>query len=194
MHIDMRVTGAKEFSARLKRAGQSIEDTKKTRTERACVYLMNYIQRKKLSGNPIHRRTGMLVTGMNYNVESSGQDVIGHVGNKRVHSAIHETGGTITAKNSTFLTIPLDAAKTPAGVLRKPARQWENTFVSRSAKGNLIIFQKNAKGITPLFVLKKSVKIPARPYFRPALMESAKKIIEIIGEVVRTAVRIGNGQ
>lgn len=74
---------------------------------------------------------------------------------------------TITAKDG-YLTIPLDAMKTRAGASRGSAHgawvkgHYQDTFVKNSKAGNLILFGKNDKKITPLFVLKKQVKIPAR--------------------------------
>lgn len=78
------------------------------------------------------------------------------------YAAIHEYGGTIRPKKGRYLTIPLDAAKTAAGVARGGARMFDNTFVQKSRAGNLIIFQKKGDRIIPLFVLKESVRIPKR--------------------------------
>jgi len=81
----------------------------------------------------------------------------------------------ITAKNKKFLTIPLPAAKTGAGVTKGSAMSgaFGETFIAKSKKGNLIIFGKLAyikgkkKGetrgnIVPLFLLKRTVSVPAR--------------------------------
>lgn len=85
--------------------------------------------------------------------------------------AIHETGGTITAKRSRYLTIPLPAALDSRGVpLRRSARDWDNTFCARSRKGNLIIFQRRGKDIVPLYVLKTSVTIKPRLGLEAAVM------------------------
>lgn len=76
---------------------------------------------------------------------------------------IHETGGTIAARNVRFLTIPLPAALDRRGLPKKrSARDWPNTFVRRSRAGNLIIFQRTRTGLVPLYLLKPSVRIPAR--------------------------------
>lgn len=76
---------------------------------------------------------------------------------------VHEKGATIKAKNAKFLTIPLPAALTGSGIpLRKKARDWPDTFVQRSRRGNLLIFQKRGESIVPLYLLRKSVKLPPR--------------------------------
>ncbi len=46
--------------------------------------------------------------------------------------------------------------------MRQRARDWDNTFVQRSRRGNLLIFQRNGPNITPLYLLKPSVRIQPR--------------------------------
>lgn len=77
--------------------------------------------------------------------------------------SVHEKGATIKAKRSQYLTIPMPAALDSRGIpLRRSARDWENTFVQRSKRGNLLIFQRQGGTIVPLYLLKRSVKIPPR--------------------------------
>ena len=76
--------------------------------------------------------------------------------------SVHETGATIRARGK-LLAIPLQAALNGRGIPKKRGpRAWKNTFVARSKKGNLLIFQKQFGSIIPLYVLKKQVKIPKR--------------------------------
>jgi hypothetical protein len=110
---------------------------------------------------------------------------------------------TIRPVRAKWLTIPLEAAMTKAGVARGAARSgmWGETFVARSRKGNLILFGKRViqKGsrsgettgkIQPLFLLKKEVKIKARvhpedifAYFRPRLVQQLMRAgIKVVGE------------
>jgi len=96
---------------------------------------------------------GGVVFGTNY--------VNTHVGQKGSKKEIRP-------KNSKWLTIPLDAMKTKGGASRGSAQgawvkgHYDDTFFQKSKAGNLILFGSSGKKITPLFVLKKSVKIPAR--------------------------------
>ncbi len=77
--------------------------------------------------------------------------------------SVHEEGTTIRAKRTQFLTIPLPAALDSRGVpLRARARDWDNTFVARSRRGNLLIFQRQGVGIVPLYLLKREVTLPPR--------------------------------
>jgi hypothetical protein len=109
----------------------------------------------------------------------------------RVHIGPKGQTTTITPKKGKYLTIPLPAAMTGAGVARGSARQgpWGETFVAKSKAGNLIIFGKRKittgkkagelRGqATPLFLLLKSVKIKARihpedikEWIRPKLIQ-----------------------
>lgn len=67
-------------------------------------------------------------------------------------------GGTIRPKSTKYLAIPMP------GVEGRP-RQYNNTFVQMSKKGNKIIFQNLGDGkIRPLFWLRTSVTIPSREF------------------------------
>ena len=84
-------------------------------------------------------------------------------------AVVHERGATIRAKNAQYLTIPLPAALNTNGTPKRPtARSWPNTFIIKSKKGNLLIMQKKGTGMVPLYVLKKSVRIPKRLAFQEA--------------------------
>ena len=82
---------------------------------------------------------------------------------------------TILPKNKKYLAIPLDAAKTPAGVAKGSPQsgKFGKTFFIKSKNGNLILMGQNtyAKGqnvgkahgkVVPLFLMVKQVKIKAR--------------------------------
>lgn len=105
--------------------------------------------------------------------------------------AVHEKGATIRPKRAQFLTIPLPAAMNSRGIpIKKKARDWQNTFVAKSKKGNLLIFQKRGREIVPLYLLKKQVKLRARlglgkavvnktlPHFERAAFETISREID----------------
>jgi phage gpG-like protein len=88
------------------------------------------------------------------------------------YARIHEFGGTITPKKAQYLAIPMAAAKTGTGVSRyESPRQVPGLFVFKSKAGNLLLARREGKKgkLKLFFVLKKSVKIPARPYLGPAV-------------------------
>jgi hypothetical protein len=108
---------------------------------------------------------GHLKSGINYKIQ--GKKIIQHVtGPAKVYARILHEGGTIKPKTAKYLVIPL----TPAAKVKKP-RDFDDTFIKKG-----IIFRKKDNGkLEALYVLKKSVDIPAYDYFK--LDESDMKII-----------------
>jgi hypothetical protein len=113
---------------------------------------------------PVTERPGVIQSGMGFGTTYARP----HVGPRGQVTTIKPVG-------KKYLTIPLPAAMTKAGVLRGSAQSgtWGETFFARSKKGNLILFGKRvaqkgahageARGkVVPLFVLKKQVQIKAR--------------------------------
>lgn len=126
------------------------------------------------------KRTGALARSYGHSVETKSKLVRLEVGtikpgaDKKVlaYAAAQEFGATIRPKRAMALTIPLDAAKTAAGVARGNARSFPNTFV---AKG--IIFQRQADGsITPLFKLAKKVEIKGTGIASAAVIDGHKRM------------------
>ncbi len=113
----------------------------------------------------LSRRSGKALRSIRSSIRVVGRkvnEIQGEIGGV-FYLKTHEQGATIRAKKSKFLTIPLPAALNKNGTPRvKKARDWDNTFVAKSKKGNLIIFQKRGKKIVPLYVLKTQVRIPKR--------------------------------
>jgi len=115
--------------------------------------------------NSLSRRSGALGRSIRSSVRVDGntlKTIEGRIGGSRI-ARVHEFGAIIKVRKAQYLTIPLKAALNNRGIPKKRrARDWKNTFVRKSKRGNLIIFQKRGKGLIPLYVLKKSVKIPPR--------------------------------
>ena len=74
-------------------------------------------------------------------------------------------GGKVVPKNAQYLTIPvgLTANERRRGMT---ARDFENTFFHESKNGKLFLMQNMGAGEKPrvLFLLTKSMTMPARPY------------------------------
>lgn len=130
------------------------------------------------SGSILKRRSGHLAQSIESSVYQDGEGVItARIGSgvrsgfRMPYTEIHETGGVITPRRVKYLTIPLAAALSPSGVPRKrSAADWPNTFVRRTKSGALIIFQRTGKKTSvPLYVLKRSVNVPARRYMSRTL-------------------------
>lgn len=120
------------------------------------------------------------------------------VGSNLIYSRIQELGGTITAKKGKYLAVPIGldgrrAARNSNGNLRSL------NLVLIRVKGKALLWgpvgggarQIGIKGKTliPLFVLKHSVKMPARPYFRPAIKIFGPQLQNIIRNSVNAELK-----
>ncbi len=117
----------------------------------------------------LSKRTGKLVESIERSVSVKGQmskggEINGRIGSPLIYANVQENGATIRAKRAQFLTVPLPNALKSNGVMKFPkARDYPRTFIAKSRKGNLIIFQKRGgRRIVPLFVLKRQVYVPPR--------------------------------
>lgn len=157
-------------------AGRIAQELYETIYKRS-IDLQRYVKTDMLTGgtspNKLASRTGKLrasvraikpkiaANGVRGGISFGTRYAITHVGKKG-------TKFTIKPKNSKFLKIPLDAAKTSTGRTRKDKTlesRYDNTFVKRSNAGNLIIFGTKKNGnLQPLFTLKKKVKVPRRVF------------------------------
>ena len=102
------------------------------------------------------------------------------------YADILDRGGTIRPRVKQYLTIPL-------GKTKGWARNFKNTFIQKSKAGNLIIFQKiGKKKIKPLFLLKKSVKIPAFKWFANTIKKMRPDLTRALSkrEILKVAKRI----
>lgn len=92
--------------------------------------------------------------------------------------AIHETGGKRKMRDK-LIAVPLPAALDGSGnpIYMSP-RQWGNTFVAETGRGNVVIFQNRGGSIVPLYVLKTSVTIPARLGIGRTLESGLPRLVE----------------
>lgn len=111
----------------------------------------------------VQTRSGSLVRS--FNSEARGSDIntltVESFSAGNPYARIQEEGGTITPKK-TWLTIPLDAARTASGVARGNARSFTDTFFIMTKKKKLLLVQKRGDEIVPLFILVKKVTLKPR--------------------------------
>jgi len=114
---------------------------------------------KRLSGPALKERTGRLKGSLAHEETPDTAEISAGGADDVDYAAIHHFGGTIRPKKKKFLTIPFPGGPADQRVPMRAA-DFNDTFV---AKG--IIFRTIGRdNIEPLFILKKSVKIEARPY------------------------------
>jgi hypothetical protein len=107
--------------------------------------------------------------------------------------SIHEDGARVRRKGK-LLAIPLPAALNSRGLpIKKNPRSWPNTYVARSRRGNLLIFQRRAGVVTPLYVLKEDTKIPRRLGVGATLAKAAPLYVERVFEKQLKAIKTSVG-
>lgn len=163
-----------------------------------------------LSGPILKKRSGNLAASIGMHLEQSAGSITGVVGSggqtpnppmldadgddkadpmfRMVYADILETGGEILPKTKQFLAIPIGQALTASGVARFTAQQLKDGMAGYEGSVILdgVIFGINGNRraenqLTPLFVLKSKVDIPAFEYM-------AKTIQQVDDEVVQALV------
>lgn len=167
-------------------------------------HLHRAVVRNMGDGGLIGRRTGTLARSMRDRVYADAADIIGEVWpdpDKAPYGRIQEEGGTIVPRRSQFLAIPLSAMRTANGVARGSAAQvhaspgafgFARTFIRRG-----IIFGATAGkpgSVIPLFVLKRSVIIPARHYLDITLRQELPWIVDALERITGEAASVWFGE
>lgn len=116
--------------------------------------------------------SGQLKNNIDYKVDIKNKNV--RIYANTVYAAIQELGGEVKARNVKFLTIPISPL-----AKNKSAKDFKGLFIYK-ADGKVFLAQNIAGKITCLFVLKKSVQIPERPYLRPALYNNQDNIMAVL--------------
>lgn len=131
-------------------------------------------------------KSGELRRSIKYKMGGTKNDIRSEIGSWGViYARILERGGTIRPKRVQYLTIPLPGVK-------GWARNYENAFFIKSKKGNLLLVQSEGKGLKPLFVLKKSVQIPAFEWLEKSVQARRAELRRMMSksELIRTAERL----
>jgi phage gpG-like protein len=202
------INGGQELQRFLDKLPEGIYGAAKTSFARAAVAAHAKITSRIQNGTPMYRRSGNLARSMNFSVSG---DTLGSLnasvfssstvqGSPVIYAPIHETGGTVKAKNAyarvpggPYLNIPTSANKTASGVQRLSAREVfaNGGKVIKSKKGNYLVFGKTARGFEPMFVLKKSVSIPARLQMRETVLGEVPGLISSLDDLLQKALRDG---
>jgi phage gpG-like protein len=156
------------------------------------------VMTRRLSGNPLRRRTGHLVESMQIRITGEKLDDLRlHLFSAGVpYARIHELGGTITAKPPRrFLAIPGRDNRTPTGVAQEPsakrfiaANKGVRIFPTKASGGRTLVV---VHGGRLMFVLVPSVRIEPRLGFFRAFddLEGARRDLHL--KALETALRKG---
>jgi phage gpG-like protein len=159
---------------------------------------------ENLKGVVLDSRTGHLAQSINARNSTLLREGKGNARltyrSKVPYASIHETGGKIVPVHSKYLKIPIrhdraslrNLTMTKSGVHR-PNFNKDDTFITRSKAGNLIIFLNKDGGIVPLYVLKTSVTIPARKWFSKSVEDTRSKLYKFLRQSVNDYIKAQKG-
>lgn len=198
----VQVQGLTELKQRIQRLAQRAPVIFAQVVERRFGEAVQYARTRYLSGGTtadrLAVRTSRLYRAFTHRVQRTERGVTAQIGYLNAspevlaYAHVHEgwpegrSQTVIRPRNAQYLTIPLHAANIGSGARAPRARDFPNTFVARSQRGNLLIFQRQGQTIVPLFVLKTEVIIPARPALRPTLERFLPLILQDLShEVLR---------
>ena len=161
---------------------------------------------KTFKGTRERPKTGRLSSSIFYAFETNRNGFVeGFVEARAIYGRIHEYGGTIKPRNAKNLWIPLFGPKstgkkaqfknlTPSDFysMMKNKKGGQKFSIFDSKKGNKIAAMieryKGKSMILPLFLLKKEVSIPARPYITPAIVKNLVDLPDLIRKRIKEQV------
>ena len=130
---------------------------------------------------PPHKDTGQLSQSIQVTLQDifkpNPKAAVGPDLSRVPYARIHELGGVIKPVSAKMMAVPLGiegrrAARDAGGSLRNL-----DLFLIRSRSGALLLMRKGARKAKALFVLKRSIKMPKRPYIAPASKLARPKIL-----------------
>jgi len=157
-------------------------------------------QRKRMYGSMVAARTGPLSARAGSSLKPPGTG--------RPYPAVHETGGTIRPTNSKYLAVPLnDAARRLSET--KGGRSLRSFPMSlRITKSKKLILKgidpNGSQSYTttaggkrvevrnndlPAFVLKKEIRLPPRPWAKPALVKGTNRMVREFMGIARISLK-----
>lgn len=95
MGFQVTVFGKDEFIARFASLRAELLTSLTEEMLKQMTKLADYVRANKLSGDPLHRRSGRLSRSVSGQASSTGTVIVGTIGSKGVpYAAVHENGGT----------------------------------------------------------------------------------------------------
>jgi len=179
--MDVTVTNLHEVLTELNRVPMMWFDGAKTAFQKATLAASN--QTKDNATSILNVRSGRLRQSIGQEVKGTAiSNIKASVFSGVKYAAIHEFGGTVRAidkylgvPGGPYLNIPMSDNKTAAGVTRMQAREVFNNggYIVRLRSGKYGVFMDGKL----MFVLVKSVTIPARLGMRDATEEQIPTLL-----------------
>jgi phage gpG-like protein len=182
-------TNAPDVAESIRQKLAAMQKQLKNQMMRALTILEAEILQNVRSRSGLHVRTGALLNSISASkkVESTGAgNFTAQIGSVGVpYASTHEFGGLILPKNRQFLAIPTVANQRPDGSPIVTTGQLQiMQKLGMAFIHNGTIFQRlggKESAPQPMFVLRRSVEVPARPFIRPALAAKQDQIMKDFG-------------
>lgn len=185
-----------EYSEKLRKAQEQIGPAILTECGRLAQAGLGAV-RRRLTGEVLNYRSGALrrsadgeakVIGNGWQIELRA----GEGPDKVKYARIHELGGTITPKHGRFLAIPLPPVLNSRGIAKSRPRDQALTFVPIHGGAAGLLVKPTGRGKRRAFVafwyLTPRVRIPARPYLKPSMLEMAERVPTQLQAAIRRLV------
>lgn len=167
VNIQIHVLGADEVIARYARMSGAITQAVAQAMRSEMTRLADYVRTHKLSGDPLHRRTGDLSRAVTGASEVQGAIVVGNVGTKGIpYAYVHEMGGTFQ--------IPEHTRRMGFGAEGERVRLLTKTGKVRAA------VKSRRTGI----VQSHTATYPQRAFLKPSLEENRGAIVEALRQSI----------
>ncbi len=182
-----------EFERRLLTAPKALRGLVRKTLRAAALTAEGKAKQRVTGGNPLHTRSGRLRASIRSGLRKDGGTMEAFVaaggqhGSGRVaYARIHELGGIIRPKAGKYLAIPLDPAKTPAGVAKGPPRAFVDLVFAQTRGGQPLLVHKETGAAW--FLLRRQVKIPRRPFLGPSVREATDQLPSALSRLLERAL------
>lgn len=166
--IGLQIIGSERVVTVLGEAPAKIEAAAKSSLDAWATELAGYIKASKLSGDPLHRRSGRLSASVHPVTAQTGTTVEGGAGGGAgvPYAKIHEFGGTINHPGGTAYFVSSELGRA--------------------------VFVSNASAMADRLPRTKphSIPMPERSYMRSAFNERAPSGIEQLRAAVKAAIAV----
>ena len=207
--ISVSVNGADKVAARMARTAREMPTALEKAVARASVMVHGelkqqmsgtgstdpFLGRKGASPPQLGVRTGGTRARLSPGgkVFRLGNQITSAVGSPDRHVKAHEDGATIMG--SPYLRIPLAAAQTASGQDRnvgRSVRGLPDLFVMKSKRGNLFLARGAGRALELLYLLVRSVHLPARHMFKTVTERTRPRVEATLGGQVAVEVNRAN--
>jgi phage gpG-like protein len=169
--IEVHVQGADELVQKYRRISASIMGMLASTMKDQMTQLADYVRTTKLSGDPLHRRTGALSRAVTGDASAAGTIVIGRIGTSGIpYAYVHEYGGTFMIREHT--------RRVGYGAKEERIRLLTKQGKVRAAVKSM------SRGI----VRAHTATYPQRAFLHPSMEEQRDKIVSALRDTVLGAL------